>query len=724
MSFYVLFPASTSSSPTGIRTTGSPPAGASSFHLRLSPVAVAKEVSVIVEVLQAPSVSGLVFWALQVDLLNSAGIALGVAHTGLQYYPGFPSNGAVNWGGYDASGIELTGSTSALPSATSNPNTRNYAWQTGRKYRYRVFSPSPGLWRATITDLVTNITTTIRDLTLSGAVTLGRQIVWTESFVDCGATHRARWSDPSFVLPNNSTVSPTSATATYQSYENGGCTNTNSSVDVYGLVQAAGVTRTNPHGTVLSVAQPTGEFTVVQGRVQDPSGTPYWGAGMNVATSITYDGGNPGPYVFEGVSNGTYDIWPGAANNGTWPGGGVTAGLVWSPEGGGPVTLPDRAYALNGTYSAAAQAAGIANPTDHWHQKIMRVTTQPRSGDGAVTPAVSVPKYMANVQQLLDLGFVVMPEIHNMTGGDIQISTNWKTNPSIASSSISATSARTGSTGAPDYAPFANLTAATQALRDAVDFTDAVVAQFGTDGNGGTTAKAKGYVWIDLPNEPFTGARSSAYDDFVVAFVRRIRAAGAHNIINIPLPGYAQHLGAIANGDLDSLRTTLQGYGVDWNLVWTWHAYGADAGTGSGGGYTGSAGYARMDAHLSACFNGSPGGHRWAISIGEYGEATPNNWGNAGPWAWNVAAVDCLVTNTYGTPLAEKWPVFPIAWHGTGDQVYWKLFKLCYGPDGVATETNGQGTPIWDIDGTNLARLTRFGRAHWDTSHNIWSKTS
>jgi len=100
---------------------------ASSFHLTWlvdQPSAdrpwVAAEATL--EVLVAPTVPALWFWALQASFVDR-GRDGGAGHLGLQWHPDHPGSTAVNWGGYDASGTELSGSAAGVASARGKPNT-------------------------------------------------------------------------------------------------------------------------------------------------------------------------------------------------------------------------------------------------------------------------------------------------------------------------------------------------------------------------------------------------------------------------------------------------------------------------------------------------------------------------------------------------------------------------------------------------------------------------
>jgi hypothetical protein len=218
------------------RTTGIPPSanGASSFHLWWEDVPPSDEVSVVLEVLTPPVVPRLYFWALQVSFVDR-GRHLGAAHLGLQWHPGHPGATAVNWGGYDArTGAELRGTTSPLPSATGNANTRDLAWRPATPYRLRITADGAG----SVTDLSTGATTVVRRLDVDApALTLVSPVVWSEVFARCDdPSVTVRWSD---LRPAPSRVRPT-----YQSPADGGCANTLSRPDGDGWLQITSTPRT------------------------------------------------------------------------------------------------------------------------------------------------------------------------------------------------------------------------------------------------------------------------------------------------------------------------------------------------------------------------------------------------------------------------------------------------------------------------------------------------
>ncbi|MEA3018950.1 MAG: hypothetical protein QOI47_474 [Actinomycetota bacterium] len=192
------------------------------------------EVSVTLEIVEPPSVAELYFWALQVSFLER-GRRVGGAHLGLQWYPLHPGGTAVNWGGYRDGAGELDGESSPLPSATGNPNTRDFAWRPHTPYRLRVRGDGDGWWSGAVTDLATDATTVVRRL-FGGGDALGEPVVWSEVFARCDDPRVAvRWSDFS--------PAPRRLRESYQSHVDGGCANTRSSPDGDGWVQVTNAMR-------------------------------------------------------------------------------------------------------------------------------------------------------------------------------------------------------------------------------------------------------------------------------------------------------------------------------------------------------------------------------------------------------------------------------------------------------------------------------------------------
>jgi hypothetical protein len=233
--------------------------GASSFHLVwLLPDRPWVEAEAVLEVVEAPSVPVLVFWAMQasfVDPTTAGGRRHGGGHLGLQWYPAHPGSTAVNWGGYGADGRELSGSPSSLPSATGNPNTRDLSWRPGRPYRLGI-APAPGPgggWRGTVTDDVTGEGTTVRTLNAGGRH-LDGLVVWSEVFAPCEvAAGTVRWRGLRLRAEDGGWVDVSRVRVHYQAVADGGCVTTDASVAGGGFEQRTGVVRRTAAGTVLSL---------------------------------------------------------------------------------------------------------------------------------------------------------------------------------------------------------------------------------------------------------------------------------------------------------------------------------------------------------------------------------------------------------------------------------------------------------------------------------------
>lgn len=234
-----------------VRVAGRPSSanGASSMVLDLErPLAGSAEA--VLNVVRPPSTRDLHFWALQVSFVDDFGAFLGSAHLGLQWHPSHPGSTAVNFGGYDAAGRELTGTTSSLPSATGNPNTRDFAWTPGTSYRLAIVK-SPTGWAAVVTDLTTGIVTAVRTLTID-APSLGDALVFSEVFAACDAPSTVvRWSGLGAAM----------AHTRYQSHESGACTNTDQVIDADGVLHITNAPRSVAEGTqLLYHVEPTPRF--------------------------------------------------------------------------------------------------------------------------------------------------------------------------------------------------------------------------------------------------------------------------------------------------------------------------------------------------------------------------------------------------------------------------------------------------------------------------------
>lgn len=228
--------------------------GASSFHLRWlvdedDPLV---EVAAVLEVVVPPAVDRLYFWALQASFSDGASDR-GAAHIGLQWNRNHPNGRAVNWGGYAPSGQLLAGSPSGLPSAPDDPNTRDYDWRPGRRYRLRI-SPAPGApgrWQGEVTDLAAGRSSVVRHLNAGGHLLSGA-VVWSEVFARCDhPSVTVRWSDLEAVAASGRRVAPRGLSASYEPGTAGGCDNTNVAVDHIGVLQTTNTKRTVPAGASI-----------------------------------------------------------------------------------------------------------------------------------------------------------------------------------------------------------------------------------------------------------------------------------------------------------------------------------------------------------------------------------------------------------------------------------------------------------------------------------------
>lgn len=236
------------------RETGLPPSsnGASSMHANWQVSGLVKSARVIIEVtVPPPAGSPLYFYALQATFVSTAGVVQGGAHLGLQWNKNYPGNTAVNFGGYTSKGDELDGSRSLLPSATGNVNTRNFPWKPRRRYELAIKPAGTDRWIGVVTDLATQKATTVRTLYVGGT-RLQSMVVWSEVFAACDAPSASvRWSG----LEAGGTAVDFVKTH-YQTYGDGGCTNTNQAIDSTGLVQTTKAKRVNATDKILRLPKP------------------------------------------------------------------------------------------------------------------------------------------------------------------------------------------------------------------------------------------------------------------------------------------------------------------------------------------------------------------------------------------------------------------------------------------------------------------------------------
>jgi hypothetical protein len=236
--------------------------GASSMHLFWdAPPGQWVQAEAVLCVRRPPTVPALYFWALQVSFTDT-GRHTGGAHLGLQWYPPHPGSTAVNWGGYDHDGGELEGSLSSLPSATSNPNTRDFPWVTDHRYRLTISraddAPSPpGLtaWRGSLTEVGDSESAgsiDVRDLYVRARY-LDSPMVWSELFADCDAPgSEVRWSGLRLVDEGGEPAEIETVRVNYQPVSDGGCLTTDCAVAGDAFTQVSGTDRRSRQGTTLS----------------------------------------------------------------------------------------------------------------------------------------------------------------------------------------------------------------------------------------------------------------------------------------------------------------------------------------------------------------------------------------------------------------------------------------------------------------------------------------
>jgi hypothetical protein len=239
-----------------LRTHGRPPSGngASSFHLFWDlptdddPIV---EVSASFELLDQPRVQRLYFWALQVNFGDRAQ-SYGGGHFGFQWHPSYPDSRAVCWGGYANVGGELSGGPTSFPSIDGNPNVCGYEWTVGVPWTWRIRRIGDGdVWRAEFDDPSTGVTVAIRDLNCRGD-RLSAPMVWSEVFAHCDdPSVRVRWSNFAVRTAGGLERAATGATVNYQSYEDGGCSNTDVVADGTAVVQVTNTERHTPQGATV-----------------------------------------------------------------------------------------------------------------------------------------------------------------------------------------------------------------------------------------------------------------------------------------------------------------------------------------------------------------------------------------------------------------------------------------------------------------------------------------
>lgn len=238
------------------RTTGQPPSQnqASSQYLVFNPEYGA-EITVNLEVIATPSQPRMINWLLQTDFTDYSDDLVGTGFFGFRYDPLFPNSRAVLASAASAlDGSDLLGPESALPSITGDPAVRNFNWTTNRKYLFRIYPYNESQWRFEVTDPTTSVTTVVRDISVPNAGLVRGAILYTEAFVDCQIASSARWSNLQWMnVEEDDLITPTTAIAQYQTFSEGGCTNSNQTASGGGITQATGVARTTAHNSTVTI---------------------------------------------------------------------------------------------------------------------------------------------------------------------------------------------------------------------------------------------------------------------------------------------------------------------------------------------------------------------------------------------------------------------------------------------------------------------------------------
>jgi hypothetical protein len=267
------------------RTSGRPPSGngASSFHLFWpSPPpchGAVHSVSATLEILTPPTSPDVYFWALQASFIDSLtplspAPPAAAAHLGLQYNPSCTNSRGANWGGYDGDGAILAGTPLASPRPLPCGNTGDFAWEACRSYTLEIGPRRADGWPGAVTDCATGVRTELRRLAAAGDA-LGAVMVWSEVFADCGAPAvAARWSRLRWRFVDGSAMDVPNVTVAYQKWEDGGCCNTESTVDEVGVVQRTAVAeRRVRQGATLTMPRGRGDADGAVGVTDDEKAT-------------------------------------------------------------------------------------------------------------------------------------------------------------------------------------------------------------------------------------------------------------------------------------------------------------------------------------------------------------------------------------------------------------------------------------------------------------------
>lgn len=211
-------------------------------------------------------------------------------------------------------------------------------------------------------------------------------------------------------------------------------------------------------------------------------------------------------------------------------------------------------------------------------------------------------------------------------------------------------------------------------------------------------------VW-NFTNEPITDLTSSDRWKQAARFWLAKAASYQHPHVILDLGVWGQDLNSLAKGALNRWRDEMVGLGL-WaeHVCVGWHAYGANT---AGGGYN----YETMAEDLDTAQRDG-----WQIVVGEFGQTKVKlDRPKAGLDEYNRTAVDCLVTDRYGDPLAGAFDLEIAPWIASGDTTTETDFALTLG----RRFDDKLSRPLWQIteQGVEQGLLTDFGHKFWDYTH-------
>ncbi len=226
------FPTS-SNGASSMRVLGWP--GGQSLRFRSASVVITPDVAGANALLAQP-MPDLQFMAMQVSFYRSSDNAyLGGAHAGIQINQNYPNNKAVNWGGGNLSG-PVYSTNSDFANSGGDLGSWDGAWIPGVANVIVITEgAAPGVWDAFIATVTgPPVFEKIGELNIPGSDIMGDLVLFYESFSECEQDPMSvrYWSLEIDINDGNGgqpygTAYTGEMIANYQSYDNGGCTNTN-----------------------------------------------------------------------------------------------------------------------------------------------------------------------------------------------------------------------------------------------------------------------------------------------------------------------------------------------------------------------------------------------------------------------------------------------------------------------------------------------------------------